>query len=122
MVLARKCLEGLLRKPFRGDIQDLENALLHLLLDATHLGESERAIDHPRGDAVGFQRVHLVFHQRYQGRDNQRQPVEPQRGQLVAERLSSSCRHKDQAISCIQNTGDDLFLKRQKIVKTKVLL
>ena len=110
------------RQPLRGDVQDFDRVALHPCPHAAHLLVGERAVDERRGDAVGAQGIHLVLHQRDQRRDHQRQPVEAQRGQLVAERFAAARGHQDQGVAPVQHAGDDLLLQRAEGVVAEVLL
>ena len=68
-----------------------------------------------------LQRIHLVLHQRNQRRDNQGQPVEPQRRQLIAQRLAPARRHQNERIPARQHAANNLFLKRQEFIISKLL-
>src|SRR5438105_10368425 len=78
---------------FGRDVDELEVAAAHpgdaLLL----LLEVERAVDEGGGKPARAQRVHLVFHQRDEGGDDDRDAVAHERGQLEAERLAAARRH-----------------------------
>ena len=106
----------------RRDVEHPERAVFcHLL----HPGDSrcvQAAVDEARGDAVGLQTVHLVFHQRDERRHHQRQSVHRQSRELVAERLPATRGHDDHAMLPCQRIGDDLLLPRTEIVVAEVLL
>ena len=64
------------------------------------LAGRQRGVEHARrAVAGGGQRVALVAHQRDQRRDDDREPVEREPGQLVAERLARTRRHDDERIA-----------------------
>ena len=63
----------------------------------------ERAVIEDRGHAVAGERVHLIFHQRDERRDDDRQAVAHERRRLKAERLASAGRQDDDRIA----SGED---------------
>ena len=86
-------LESGQRKTFRCDVEDLESALLGLVLDLGRFLGRESTVQQSGGYAVGPQTVHLVFHQGDERRHHQGQAFEVQGRQLVAERLPAACWH-----------------------------
>ena len=117
----QKISEPRQRQSFRGDVQNFEHALLREGLNPAHFGVGQGAVDERRFNAVGFQGINLVFHEGDQRGDDQRQSVEPQRGQLIAQRLAPARGHDHQRVPALHHAGDDLFLKRQKIVIAEVV-
>src|SRR5438132_10704010 len=79
-------------------------------------------IDERGGNATVLQRVHLVFHQRNEGRDDQGTAVLQQGRQLVAERLPTTSRHHSQDMLPLQQSADDRFLARAKVLVPKALV
>ena len=118
----QKVAEAGQRQPLRGDVQDFDRVALHPRPHVADFLVGERAVDERRGNAVGAQGIHLVLHQRDQRRDHQRQPLEPQRRQLVAERFAAARGHQDQGVVPVQHAGDDLPLQRAERVVAEVSL
>ena len=70
----------------------------------------------PAGRDPG-QRLDLVVHQRDERRDDERQVVADQRGQLVAERLARARRHHDQRIAVLHRRRDRLGLPGAELLE-----
>ena len=100
----------------RRDVQQLRPPLEDAALRVGGLLRRERAVDVARADAVRVQRVHLVLHQRDQRRDDERGPVEHQRGELVAERLPAAGGHQREAVLPVEDVRDDVLLHRAEPV------
>ena len=66
--------------------------------------------------------IHLILHQRNQRRDDDGRSLHQQRGQLVAQRLSASCRHEHEGVLTIHQILDDPLLIAFEFVKSKILL
>ena len=108
---APDCLqEPAAAEPFRHHVDDPHLAAGDRIQAALLLARAERAVDVRDRQAQAAELVDLVLHQRDQRRDDQRQPVEHQRRQLVAEALASAGRHYAQAIATRQHGADHLFL------------
>ncbi len=60
------------------------------------------------------ERVHLVFHQRDERRDDDRHAVAHQRRQLEAERFAAARRHHDDRVVAGEDGLDDLALPLAK--------
>ena len=58
----QKRLESREGKSLRGQVQNLELSGQRFGLDPPELGRRQSAVDELRSDAVGLQRVDLVFH------------------------------------------------------------
>ena len=82
--------EALVVKPLRGDVQQLEAAAADLVHGLADLVDGQGGIQPPGGNAARGEPIDLVFHQRDQRRDNQGEPIEHQRGKLVAERFTAA--------------------------------
>jgi len=74
-------------EPFRRDIDQPELAGGHALQPRVLLASRQRAVDETDRQAQRLKLIDLVFHQRDQGRDDQRESVQGHRRQLVAEAL-----------------------------------
>ena len=81
-----------------------------LLQPLVLLGHRERAIDERDRQCQRLQLIDLVLHQRDQRRDDQRQAVQHQGRQLVAEAFAAAGGHDAQAVASGQHGGDDLLL------------
>ena len=64
--------------------------------DGARLGRAERRVQPRGGDAQPLQVVDLVLHQRDERRDDQRDALEQERGELVAQRLAGAGREHRQ--------------------------
>ena len=91
----------------------------------THLGNLplvQGTVDELGVNTVGFQRIHLVFHQRDKGGDDQGEAVQGQRRQLVTEGLAAASGHEDKGVFPVHHRADDLFLQRQEPIEAEVSL
>ena len=71
----------------------------------------ERGV-HVRGpDPACDQGVDLVLHQRDQGRDHEREPVEDDGRKLIDERLPAARRHHEEQIAAFEDRADRFFLR-----------
>ena len=70
---------------------------------------------------AGLQRVHLVFHQRDQRRNDHGQPGSDQRGQLEAERFAAAGRQHGEDILAGERVADDFLLQRTKRTEAEKL-
>ena len=82
--------ELFIRQPLRGDVEQFQRAAADTVIDARRLGRRERGIEPRRRDAPRLERLDLILHQGDQRRDDDRQPVHQEAGQLVAERLAGA--------------------------------
>ena len=98
----------------RRDVEQLEPARPGRGIDAVGLARRHRAVDERRRDAIRPQRVHLILHQSDQRRDDQRQPVQTQRRQLIAQRLAPTGGHQHQRVPTRQHIANDLGLQRDE--------
>ena len=62
--------------------------------------------------SVGLQRAHLVFHQRDEGRHDDRHSLPEQGGYLEAQRLATARGHQHQRIAAANGVADDFLLHR----------
>ena len=76
--------EGLAHEPFRRDVEQLERAAAHGLKNPDDPGGREGGVQPRRRDAARDQTFHLIFHQRNQRRNHQREPRQMQRRELIA--------------------------------------
>ena len=74
------------------------------------LGLRKRAVDETDRNPQRFKLIHLIFHQRDERRNDKRQPVERQGGQLIAKTLAAAGRHDAKAIAPGQHGRNHLLL------------
>ena len=55
-------------------------------------------------------RIHLIFHQCYERRNHYRRAGQQKRRQLIAERLSSTCRHNDKSVFPVKQMSYNFLL------------
>ena len=102
------------RQAFGRDIEDLDSPHERGRVDTADLRRWQAAVYERRGNAIRSEGVHLVLHERDERRDHERQPVEAQSGQLVAQRLAAARWHQHQAVVLAQHVTHNLFLQRQE--------
>ena len=119
-------------KTFGRHIQQVIGAIADRLVATVSLVASQRRVDKRGRDSFANQRIHLIFHQRNQRRDHQRQTRfggvlifcrgEMQRRNLITERLAHSGRHDHQRVFALANPLDNLTLTASKFRVVKILL
>ena len=82
--------KSLVEETFRCDVQHFGSTTADLIHCAAVFVPRQAGVQTHRCDAFGLQLVNLIFHQRDQRRNNNRQAVEHQRWQLVAKRFSTA--------------------------------
>ncbi len=97
-------------KTLRRHVDQAELAGRHLVQPGVLLGHRQGAVDERHRQPQRLQLIDLVLHQRDQRRDDQRQPVEDQGRELVAEALAAAGGHDAQAIASCQDGRDDFLL------------
>src|SRR5262249_32353076 len=73
-------------------------------------------------NAAAIQLVHLILHQRDEGRDHQGRARQHERRQLKSERLAGSGRHDGQHVVSVDHGPDQIFLTWTERGVTKMLL
>ena len=107
---------ALTHQAFRRDVEEIERSRAGVGLDCPDLGEGERRVQ-VRGTHSRLQQgVHLVLHQRDQRRDDDRDAVAQQGGNLVAQGLSAAGGHDHQGVAAAGHVIDDRFLLAPKRV------
>jgi len=96
------------------DVEQLHAAGVDGAHDGRTLGAILAAVDHGRRHAGLAQPVHLILHQRDQGRDDDGEPAQVRGRRLVAERLAAAGGQDDERVTAGQNTVDRLLLKRKE--------
>src|ERR671910_819618 len=86
------------------------------------LGREPRVEGGRARDRALQQGVYLVFHQRDQGRDDDREALLHQRGHLVTEALATPRRHHGERVPAFQDGPNNLLLARPERVETEDLL
>lgn len=76
-------------------------------------------VDERGGDPFAVERVHLVFHQGDERRDDEGQSIQLQRGKLIDERLARACGHDDERMLFVEEGLDRFRLPSRKEVKPK---
>ena len=102
--------ELLARQPLRRDIKQLEPAGPDAVIHARRLGRRQRGIEPRRRNAPRLERLDLIPHQGDQRRDHDRQAVQEQAGQLIAERFAGTCRKERECTTACQQRRDHLLL------------
>ena len=80
------------------------------------------AIDGSRHDAPLAQMVHLVFHQCYQGSDDNTYPLHSESRYLKGDGLATTRRHQSQCVMSGTDGLDDLPLNTTEVIVAPVLL
>ena len=65
-------------------------------------------------------KVYLIFHQCDEWRDNNGHTIHEQRRQLIAQRLTTACRHQHKSVMSIQHIANDCLLIAFEHIKTKI--
>ena len=102
--------EALVVEPLGGDVEELQAAGAEAVGDVARLGVLEARVEPRRVDALADEGVDLILHQRDQRRDDDRDAVEQQRRQLVAEALAGAGReHRERRAAGEQRLDDALL-------------
>ena len=80
----------------------------------------DRAIDECCGNPFAVEGVHLVFHQRDERRNDKRQAVELQRGQLIDERFARAGGHDGECVLMIEQSLNRFFLSRAERIEAEM--
>ena len=102
--------EALVGEPFGGDVEEFQIARAQIGVDAAVFLDRDARIQPGGRDAARVQEVDLVFHQRDERRDDQRQAVEVQRGKLVAEAFAAAGGEDGERGPAIENGFNDPLL------------
>ena len=74
-----------------------------------------RAIQQEYGNPNGLQLMHLVCHQRDQGRNHNGEAFQYQSWKLKAQALAGACRHDADHVIAVQNVLNNFSLVRTKV-------
>ena len=111
-VTEQRAEEGHVAEAFGRDIDESIFPLREESQSLILFGEGDCAVDERGGDALAVERVHLVFHQRDERRDDEGQAVELQRGELVDERFSRARGHDGERVLFVEQGLNRLLLSR----------
>ena len=116
---------GAFGKSFGSHIQQLSPAIQHIFLHVGKLRTRQGGV-HKMSHTIflqkAAQRIHLILHERNQGRHHYCRTIFHQCRQLVAQRLATPRWHQHKGIVALQNALDDIFLFALKLLKAKKLL
>lgn len=104
--------EGDVAKTFGRDIHEMIFILRKILQAKILLGCWKRAVDESGGNIAACEAIHLVFHQRDERRDDERETFELQCRKLKDERLARACRHDNEGVMIVEETLNRLLLSR----------
>ena len=114
----------LLRQRLRCDIQQFGKTRTYVLFHLVYCILVQRRIEimcHADLLAHAIDDINLILHQCYKRRDYYRRSFHNKRRQLVAQRLSASCRHQYKCIIAVQHVAYDFLLVSLKTLETKIL-
>ena len=97
-------------QPFRRDVQDTQSPAMSHVVDALALLRRDTAVDERGRHSPGLQGLHLVAHERAQGRDDDGERPVAQGGQLVADALAAAGRHHGDQVVPVEDRVDGLEL------------
>src|SRR3982751_1626902 len=84
--------------------------------------EIYRTVDESGRKISGLTSVHLIFHQRYERRDNNGRALAHERGQLAAERFAAARRHHDNGIVPGEYRAYDFALALAEILEAEMCM
>lgn len=85
-------------------------------------GGRDGAVDERGGDPFAVERVHLVFHQCDERRDDERESFELQRGKLIDERFARACGHNGKSVLFVEEGLNRFFLPRAEGVEAEAVM
>ncbi len=109
-------------QPFGRGIEQTKLALVQPAQARAGFLRLERGIQKRGGHAAGLEGVHLVFHQRDEGRNDDGQAGPGQGGQLETERFAAAGGQEREDVASRQRVADDFFLQRAKRGEAEGLL
>ena len=113
----QKCLT---REPLGRDVEQLQLPLAQVRIHALRLLGGEAGVEPRRCDAACTQRVHLVFHQRDERRNDERRAFEQHRRELVAKRLPCARGKKRERGFAVEQRVDHILLSIAKGIVAEV--
>ena len=106
--------------PLRRQIEQLKPLLTEILNHAALVMPGEARVKRRRRDLSLLQACHLILHERDERRNDQGQPGQEGRRQLIAERFTLAGRHDRHRIAPSQHGANDLLLARPKLRKPEL--
>ncbi len=119
---AERLAKPLVVEALRGNVKEPKSTGTHFGHHPAQLVESQRGIDASRRDALRGKRVDLVFHESDQRRDDDRQTIQQQRGQLVTKGLASPCWKHRRGRVAVEQMANHFRLPRAKVREAPVAL
>ena len=104
--------EALVGESLRRDVEKTPAAFARGLDHLLPLGGGHQRVDRGGRDAAAVELVHLVLHERDQGRDDQRRARQQEGRELIADRLARTGRHDGEHVAALEDRPDDLLLPR----------
>ncbi len=108
--LGQEPLERRRRETLGRDVEQAQPALAHRGLRRAPLGGRGERVERRGRDPLAGELVHLVLHERDEGRNHEDRPVQKQGGQLVADRLARAGRHDGEQVPARERRAHDVFL------------
>ena len=93
-----------------GHIQELVITIEALVIGAVHLSTRQAGIEVGRLDVQRAQAIHLILHQRDNGRNNESHTIHGHRWDLKCNRLAATRGHQAQCVATSKNRIDDILL------------
>ena len=119
---AERLDEPLLPQPLRRGVEEPGLARGDRCEARRRLVLRERGVDEGRGCRdLRRELVHLILHQRDQGREDERGGRPEHRGELVRQRLAGARRHERQRVPSVHRGAHDLLLPRAEVVESEVI-
>ena len=106
-------------QPLGRDEQELQAAFQIVDADLARVGAAAAGVNALGAQASFAELGDLVFHQRDQRADHQRDPAPSQPGQLVAERFAGAGRHHQQHVFALGSGFAGLLLMRAEAVEAE---
>ena len=115
-------LEQRRTQPLGRYVEELEIAVGGIVQRQLHLAPLHARMNGQRADTPVFEVLHLVLHQRDQGRDYQRDTLLHQGRHLEADGLAAARGQDGQHVPAVRRGGDDLLLHRTEGIIAPILL
>ena len=109
-------------EPLGGDVHEVISPGLDVDQASPQLRRVDRAIEECRPEATLGERVHLIFHQRDQGGDDERDAFQEERGQLIAKALAAAGRHHAEDVPAVEDGLDHGSLTLAEGVEAEALV
>ena len=110
------------QQALRRDVEQFEFAIVQTAQPPARFTCAQRRVEERGRHTRRRHRVHLVFHQRDQGRNDDGQTRANQRRELKTKRLSAARGQHRKYIAPLNRIADDLLLQRTERPEAEVLL